>query len=255
MGFIPISIVDLLDIVLVAILLFWLYRKMKGSSAIRILSGVIVIYLIWILVKALNMGLLSTILGQIISVGMIALLIIFQPELRRFLQMIGMRRGKFHFVSRFFTSEDTDDTAASPIVSACIDMSQEKTGALIVLTRQDKLPAIVENGIQVDATITASLLKNIFFKNAPLHDGAVIIDHNRIVAAKCILPMTQREVPKEYGTRHRSAIGMSDVSDAVVIVVSEETGGISIAKKGKIRRDIPYNRFQSLLHEAMADEK
>lgn len=254
MGFIPFRPIDLLDIILVALLLAYIYRAMRGTTAPLILGGIISIYIVWIAVKALNMELLSTILGQIISVGVIALMIVFQPELRRFLHMIGSRQKKFRFLSRIFPDPDKAVVTESPIVTACIDMSKTKTGALIVITQNDDISPVIESGINIDATITSSLLKNIFFKNAPLHDGAVVISHNRILAAKCILPVTQSPVPKEYGTRHRSAIGLSEVADAVVVVVSEETGGISIAKKGMIERDIDYSSFQDRLRKALGME-
>ncbi len=216
MGFVPFTFVDFIDIILVAVIMYWIYRMTKGTNAPYILSGIIAIYLLWVVVRTLNMELLSTILGQLISVGAIALIIVFQPELRRFLQVIGMRQKHFNFITRIFsTGDDTVQTA--------------------------------EGGIALDAKVSTSLLKNIFFKNAPLHDGAVLIEGDRIVAAKCILPVTQSDVPKSYGTRHRAAIGMSEISDAIIIVVSEETGGISIAQGGELRRNIDPVRLQQTL--------
>lgn len=255
MGFIPFHFIDLLDIVLVAILLYVLYRAVKGTSAPYIMVGIVTIYLGWVIVQALNMELLSTILGQIISVGVIALLIVFQPELRRFLLTIGLRQKEFNFITRLFTNRKEGDVNTSPVVSACLDMSEEKVGALIVFRRRDDLQFVIESGIMLDANPSASLLKNIFFKNAPLHDGAVVIDNNRIVAAKCILPVTQSNVPKSYGTRHRAAIGLSEMTDAVVVVVSEETGAISIVKGGKITRKIDAQKFSTLLQEALSQTR
>lgn len=255
MGFIPFHFIDLLDIVLVAILLYVLYRAVKGTSAPYIMVGIVTIYLGWVIVQALNMELLSTILGQIISVGVIALLIVFQPELRRFLLTIGLRQKEFNFITRLFTNRKEDGVNTSPVVSACLDMSEEKVGALIVFRRRDDLQFVIESGIMLDANPSASLLKNIFFKNAPLHDGAVVIDNNRIVAAKCILPVTQSNVPKSYGTRHRAAIGLSEMTDAVVVVVSEETGAISIVKGGKITRKIDAQKFSTLLQEALSQTR
>ncbi|MBR3677350.1 MAG: diadenylate cyclase CdaA [Alistipes sp.] len=255
MGFIPFHFIDLLDIVLVAILLYVLYRAVKGTSAPYIMVGIVTIYLGWVIVQALNMELLSTILGQIISVGVIALLIVFQPELRRFLLTIGLRQKEFNFITRLFTNRKEGGVNTSPVVSACLDMSEEKVGALIVFRRRDDLQFVIESGITLDANPSASLLKNIFFKNAPLHDGAVVIDNNRIVAAKCILPVTQSNVPKSYGTRHRAAIGLSEMTDAVVVVVSEETGAISIVKGGKITRKIDAQKFSTLLQEALSQTR
>ena len=243
MGFVPFTFIDFIDIILVAAIMFWIYRATRGTNAPYIISGIIMIYLMWVVVRTLNMELLSNILGQFVSVGVIALIIVFQPEIRRFLQMIGMRQKRFNFIARIFNRNDnTSVTIIAPIVQACREMSAHKTGALIVIGRQSDLRLITEGGIAIDAKISTPLLENIFFKNAPLHDGAVVIEGDRIVAAKCILPVTQSDVPKSYGTRHRAAIGMSEISDAIILVVSEETGGISIAHGGTIHRNSgPYS--------------
>ena len=251
MGFIPFTLIDFIDIFLVASLMFGIYRATRGTNAPYIFFGIIIVIIAWVMVRALNMELLSSILGQVISVGVIALIIIFQPEIRRFLQLIGMRQKEFDFISRMFSSRKKEDINTSPIVSACLDMSNTKTGALIVIRQKDDLMFVIENGITLDANTSVSLLKNIFFKNAPLHDGAVIIEGNHIVAAKCILPVTQSDVPKDYGTRHRSAIGMSELTDAVVIVVSEETGSISIAKNGQLKHNIDPQKFAGTLEKAL----
>ena len=248
MGFVPFTFIDFIDIILVAAIMFWIYRATWGTNAPYIISGIIMIYLMWVVVRTLNMELLSNILGQFVSVGVIALIIVFQPEIRRFLQMIGMRQKRFNFIARIFNRNDnTSVTIIAPIVQACREMSAHKTGALIVIGRQSDLRLITEGGIAIDAKISTPLLENIFFKNAPLHDGAVVIEGDRIVAAKCILPVTQSDVPKSYGTRHRAAIGMSEISDAIILVVSEETGGISIAHGGTIHRDIAPDQLANLL--------
>ena len=248
MGFVPFTFIDFIDIILVAAIMFWIYRATRGTNAPYIISGIIMIYLMWVVVRTLNMELLSNILGQFVSVGVIALIIVFQPEIRRFLQMIGMRQKRFNFIARIFNRNDnTSVTIIAPIVQACREMSAHKTGALIVIGRQSDLRLITEGGIAIDAKISTPLLENIFFKNAPLHDGAVVIEGDRIVAAKCILPVTQSDVPKSYGTRHRAAIGMSEISDAIILVVSEETGGISIAHGGTIHRDIAPEQLANLL--------
>ena len=248
MGFVPFTFIDFIDIILVAAIMFWIYRATRGTNAPYIISGIIMIYLMWVVVRTLNMELLSNILGQFVSVGVIALIIVFQPEIRRFLQMIGMRQKRFNFIARIFNRNDnTSVTIIAPIVQACREMSAHKTGALIVIGRQSDLRLITEGGIAIDAKISTPLLENIFFKNAPLHDGAVVIEGDRIVAAKCILPVTQSDVPKSYGTRHRAAIGMSEISDAIILVVSEETGGISIAHGGTIHRDIAPDQLANLL--------
>lgn len=248
MGFIPFTFIDLIDIFLVAAILFWIYRATRGTNAPYIITGIIMIYLMWVVVRTLNMELLSSILGQFVSVGVIGMLIVFQPEIRRFLQMIGMRQKGLNFISRIFNRNNSTSTQIiAPIVTACREMSATKTGALIVIGRQSDLKLITEGGIAVDARISTPLLENIFFKNAPLHDGAVVIEGDRVVAAKCILPVTQSDVPKSYGTRHRAAIGMSEISDAIILVVSEETGGISIAQNGTLTRDIAPEELTRIL--------
>ena len=247
MGFVPFTFIDFIDIILVAAIMYWIYRATKGTNAPYIISGIIVIYLLWVVVRTLNMELLSTILGQFVSVGVIALIIVFQPEIRRFLQMIGMRQKRFNFITRIFACEDDKSANILPIVTACREMAETKTGALIVIGQQSDLTLIIEGGIALDARISTPLIRNIFFKNAPLHDGAAVVVGDRIVAAKCILPVTQSDVPKSYGTRHRAAIGMSEISDAIIIVVSEETGGISLAQGGQLRRDVDPQRLTQIL--------
>ena len=244
MDFIPFTLIDFIDILLVSFLLYGLYRATKGTNALYILSGIVLIYLAWVVVNALNMELLSTILTQIISVGVIAFLIVFQPEIRRFLQMIGMRQKQLQFISRIFGQAQKEELNLAPIAAACREMAENKTGALIVLGQHSDLTLITDGGIAINATVSQSLLQNIFFKNAPLHDGAVVIEDNRIVAAKCILPVTQSAVPKSYGTRHRAALGMSEISDAIILVISEETGGISIAHNGQLRRNISPDKIE-----------
>lgn len=255
MGFVPFTFIDLIDIILVAFAMYWIYRTTKGTNAPYILTGIIFVYLVWVVVRTLNMELLSTILGQVVSVGVIALIIVFQPEIRRFLQMIGMRQNRFNFILHIFHSGDEIiATRVSPIVTACREMSESKTGALIVIGQQSDLKLITEGGIALDAKVSTSLLKNIFFKNAPLHDGAVVIEGDRIIAAKCILPVTQSEVPKSYGTRHRAAIGLSEISDAIIVVISEETGGIAIAQAGSLQRDIEPSLLQQILQRYLSRE-
>lgn len=246
MGFIHIGIIDVIDILLVALMLYYLYRVTRGTSAFSIILGVVMLYLMFIVVRALNMELLSGILGQFIGVGIIAVVVIFQPEIRRFLQMLGLQQN--HRISRLFGRENNDsDLDVDSLVKACIDMGETKTGALIVLQQTSDLSLMAEGGIAVDAKVSPSLLENLFFKNSPLHDGAIIINRNRVVAARCILPSTQSQVPKSYGTRHRAALGMSEVSDAIILVVSEETGALSIAQGGVIQRDIEPDKFKSVL--------
>ena len=246
MGFIPITFVDIIDIILVATLLYALFRAMKGTSAPYIMIGIFVIYLVWILVKTFNLVLFSNILGQIISIGMLAILIIFQPELRHFLQVIGRQRERFEWLSKIFNLRNrktSEEINLAPIVTACQEMGEQKVGALIIIKQSNDLGIVEESGISIDAKVSTALLENIFFKNAPLHDGGVVISGDRVVAAKCVLPVTRQEVPKSYGMRHRAALGMSEVSDAIIIAVSEETGGISLAHDSVIKRNIDPQRL------------
>ena len=227
---------------------------MKGTSAPYIMIGIFVIYLVWILVKTFNLVLFSTILGQIISVGVIAILIIFQPEIRHFLQVIGRQRERFEWLTRIFNLRNRkgeDDFNLKPIVAACQEMGQEKVGALIILKQSNDLGVVEESGIAIDAKVSTPLIENVFFKNAPLHDGAMIISGDRVVAAKCVLPSTRQEVPKSYGMRHRAALGMSEVSDAIVIAVSEETGQISLAHDSQIKRNVDPKSLEQAIRKLM----
>ena len=253
-GFLNMTLIDVIDIFVVALLMFQIYRLTRGTNALRIVAGILIVYLLWIVVRALKMELLSMILGQVIGVGVIALIIVFQQEIRRFLLLLGTQytNRRHSFMSRIFRPRGRGVNVVGQewietVVEASADMARTKTGALIVIGQQSDLRLIAEGGIALDAKVSTSLLKNIFFKNAPLHDGAVLIEGDRIVAAKCILPVTQSDVPKSYGTRHRAAIGMSEISDAIIIVVSEETGGISIAQGGELRRNIDPVRLQQTL--------
>lgn len=240
MGFIPINITDIFDILAVALIMYYVYKIARGTPIPSILVGIMLLFIVWFVVRALKMVMLSEILGSVLSVGVIALIVLFQPEIRRFLQMLGNRglKHRHSFWNRLFFGRATkveDYEYITPLVRACVDMSASKTGALILIEQHTDLASIADTGIQIDARITASLLKNLFFKNAPLHDGAVIVRGGRIEAAKCILPSTQSNVPVSFGMRHRAALGASEQTDAVVIVVSEETGAISVARNGQIK--------------------
>ena len=254
MGFIPFTFVDFIDILLVSSLLFGIYRAMRGTSAPYIMVGIFFIYLLWILVKTFNLVLFSTILGQIISVGVIAIIIIFQPEIRYFLQAIGRQRERFEWLSRIFNfrnRKSEHDIDLQPIVDACREMGEQKVGALIILKQSNDLGIVEESGIAIDAKVSTALIENIFFKNAPLHDGGMVISGSRVIAAKCVLPVTQQNVPKAYGMRHRAALGMSEVSDAIIIAVSEETGGISLAHDSEIKRNIDPERLSQSIRKLM----
>ena len=252
MDFINFSIVDILDIFMVAFILYQVYQLIKGTAALNIFLAVIMVYVIYLVVRALNMELMSMILGQFIGVGVIALIILFQQEIRRFLLHLGttyIRRSRSSFIKRFFSPKETVNiSSAQTIADACSNMAETKTGALIVVGRTSALDIYAETGDIIDAEMNSRLLQNIFFKNAPLHDGAVIILQDKIFAARCILPSSENlNIPAYFGMRHRAAIGITEATDAVAIVVSEETGRISYAEGGKIEHNITSERLITLL--------
>jgi len=210
----------------------------KGTVAINIFITISSIYLFWLVVKALNMQLLSTILGQVIGVGIIALIIVFQQEIRRFLLMIGTR-----YMSKPFSLENLITIGREPlplvktkaIARACMNLSKNKTGALLVIARTSALHFYAETGEIINANTTSTLIETIFFKSNPFHDGAIIIIGDKIFAAHCMLPMSQNiEIPVELGMRHRAALGMTEHNDSLVIIVSEESGQVSIAEYGRL---------------------
>ena len=254
-SFIHLGVLDVLDIFLVALLFYQLYRLIRGTIAINIFVGIFGVYLFWLLVKALNMELLSSILGQFIGVGVIALIIVFQQEIRRFLLILGGRyrmRKWFSFTGLFSQGEkDWMGEKIDDIVIACENMSKTNTGALIVLARKSELDAIVETGDTINADISSRLLESVFFKNNPLHDGAVIIMDEKIKAVRCTLPSTENiYLPAKFGMRHRAAVGMTEKADALVVVVSEESGEISLSNEGDIVTNLkPENLKNRLLQE------
>lgn len=248
-----ISILDIVDIVLVALIMFQLYRLIRGTAAFSIFLAIFLIYLSWLLAKTLNMELITALLGQVIGVGVIALIVVFQPEVRRFLLVLGNRyisRSRFS-LGRFFSSvKDETDTAgmAQEIVRACESMAAKKTGALIVVGRKSSLDIYSEGGEILKSRVSSELLETIFFKNAPLHDGAVLIEGGQILAARCPLPMSdQVSIPPHFGMRHRAAVGMSEHTDSIVVVVSEETGHITVVITGEIRENITPNELRNVL--------
>ena len=239
--FIDITFIDVLDILMVGLLIYWLIRVVRGTSAVNIFLGILLLYVIWIASRALGMKLLSFILGQVLGVGVVALLVIFQPEIRRFLLRISSsttaaQKGVFKKLFRHARSGGMASRELEELTAACRTMSETKTGALIVLRHGAALGEIIDTGDEIDARISRRLIENIFFKNTPLHDGAMILSEDRILAARCTLPITQRQdIPAHYGMRHRAALGIAEVSDASVIVVSEETGNISFVQENQIR--------------------
>ncbi len=253
-AFITIRFLDLLDILLVAFLLYQLYRLVKGTIAFNIVIGLFSIYIFWVIIRFLKMELMESIMSQFIGVGFIALIIVFHPEIRRFLVYVGTHYNLNRVFAldkilgtnkkKTFSQEQIDILA-----DACMSMAKSKTGALIVITIKTELNEQINTGEKLNAKISSSLIRTIFFKNSPLHDGAVIIKGNRIAAAGCILPLTQREIDEEFGLRHRAAIGITEISDAVCIIVSEQRGAVSLAKDGEIRKDISKEELVSLLTE------
>lgn len=249
--FIKFSLFDVLDILIVAFIFYQVYRLVKGTAAINIFAGIFIFYLAWLLVRAFNMELISSILGQFIGMGVIALLIVFQQEVRRFLLLVGSKynlQNIFNLES-LFAKPAIKDEISEAIVEACTNFSKSKTGALIVLSQNTELFNYAQTGVLIRAKVTDELLENIFFKNTPLHDGAVIIAENKILAARCILPVSDKtDLPGSMGLRHRAALGLSAVSDALIVVVSEETGNITFVKSGNYKVRISPEELSAFLH-------
>lgn len=248
--FIKFGFFDILDVLIVAFIFHQLYRLVKGTVAINIFAGIFTFYLAWLLVKALNMELMASLLGSFISMGVLVLLVVFQPEVRRFLLLVGSRYNLQHIfnLERIFAKPRIQDNVSNAIVEACVNFSATKTGALIVFQQNTQLDDYVDSGVLIKAEVTSELIENIFFKNTPLHDGALIITDNKILAARCILPVSdRRDIPGSMGLRHRAALGLSAVSDAYVVVVSEETGNITFIKDGNYKVRVSPEELKSLL--------
>lgn len=250
-GFLELRWIDILDILLVGYLVYQIYKLIKGSVAVKIFIGIISIYIIYKIVDSLGMQMLSGLLGQFVGVGGLAALILFQQEIRKILLLIGKSSfltddGIFRNI--FSSSSNQDDLKIQPVVEAAKVMSQTHSGGLIVLTRSTELKFYAETGETLDALVSKQLLISIFLKNSPLHDGAVIIAKGRIKAARCILPVSEnRDLPPNFGLRHRSALGLSELTDAVVLVISEETGQMSIAHDGILEHNLNTNDLREKL--------
>jgi len=252
--FITFRWLDVIDILLVAIIMFQLYKLVKGTVAIRIFLGILAIYLFWKIVEALQMELLSEILGQFIGVGVLALIIVFQQEIRRFLLLIGNNSffsGKRR--SRLLKLISTNETnkeklEVDQLITAAKSLSSTKTGALIILDLKSELRYYSTTGEKINAPLSSTILESIFFKNSPLHDGGVIVEDNKIIAARCILPVSEnQEFPAHFGLRHRAAAGITETSRSVAIIISEETGKISSAKEGRINYNISAEELKKML--------
>lgn len=247
------GIKDVLDILIVALMLYYLYKIMKESGTINIFYGVLAFILVWVVAaEILEMKLIGTILDKVMSIGLLILVIIFQDQIKRFLVELGSKK-RWTFLTSLFHNRDKDTendihTRVMPIVVACINMSKSNTGALIVIQQDVSLENYEKSGDEIDALINSRLIENIFFKNSPLHDGAMIIDGGKIKAAGCILPVSHdRNVPRSLGLRHRSALGISQATDAFAIVVSEETGSISTAYRGKLSTRLTSTELEKRL--------
>jgi diadenylate cyclase len=251
-AFINVHFIDVVDVLLVAVLIYQLYYLIKGTAAVNIFIGILLFYLLWILVRALNMQLFGSILSKFIDVGFIALLIVFQPELRRFLLFIGtsdlFTKGKiFDFKWQMSTGQKMDINA---IVKACRNMSETRTGAILIITKNNELKFYANTGDVIEAKVSVRMIESIFYKNSPLHDGALIISGNEIVAARCVLPVTENnDFPAHLGMRHRAAVGITENTDAVAVVVSEQTGEISFSKEGELKHAVTPERLRELLEK------
>ncbi|WP_200974245.1 diadenylate cyclase CdaA [Echinicola sp. 20G] len=255
-GFLDVSIVNIIDITLVSVLIYQVYKLMRGSVAIKIFLGFLSLYLVYLVVNAAKMELLSIILGQFMGVGVIAAIILFAPEIRKFLLII----GKTSILSNenvlqellFWRKKETMAFNITPIIEASKSLAGTSTGALMVISRNSELKFYAESGDLIDAVVSKRLLISIFNKYSPLHDGAVIIYNGKVKAARCILPVTEKEVPAQFGLRHRAAIGMSEATDTLVLIVSEETGQVSMAKNGNILHNLSFQELREMLNSYLA---
>lgn len=259
--FITFGFSDLIDILLVAAILYQLYKLVRGTVAMNIFVGLMLLYLVWLIVKFLNLSLLSTILDSFISVGVIAVIILFQQEIRKFLLLLGNTdfMKKRFALARHLSDPDsftTSENTLREIGRACRDMSKTKTGALIVLTDNSELATFAQSGDTLNADVSHRLIESIFFKNSPMHDGAMIIVGNKITAARCVLPIDDDLVlPPHLGLRHRAALSMSNETEASIVVVSEETGSISLVRKGEIKYDITPETLMTMLRSETSATK
>ncbi|MEQ9442477.1 MAG: diadenylate cyclase CdaA [Cyclobacteriaceae bacterium] len=258
-GFLEINWNDIVDILLVSVLLYQVYKLMRGSVALSIFFGFLTLYLLYLVVKAAQMELLSAILGQFMGVGVLAAIILFQQEIRKFLLLVGktttINRDSF-FKTFWKKKEEQEKLNLTPIIDASKSLSGSNTGALIVFSKNSPLKFYAESGDEIDAVVSKRLLLSIFNKYSPLHDGAVIIFEGRIKAARCILPVTEREnLPAELGLRHRAAIGMTEITDTLVVVVSEETGQMSAVVNGDIYRNLSAKELRQRINQYLLEER
>tara|TARA_B100000768_G_C11217099_1_gene348730 strand:+ start:337 stop:1125 length:789 start_codon:yes stop_codon:yes gene_type:complete len=258
LDFLKISFIDVTDIILVAVLLYYLYKLVKGTVAINIFLGIVIVYLIWVLTDALNMNVLSNILGKFISVGFFALIVVFQQEIRKFLLLLGStnytsRKSLVRYFNFLGQENNAVPIDVSLLTSACKKMASEKTGAIIVIERSNSLDFLTNTGDKTNIDLSSQILETIFFKNSPLHDGAVIIKDNTITATRVVLPVSESSsIPKRYGLRHRAGAGISEKTDAVVIVISEQRGQITYIKNGEFINFASVDKLKRILIEDLA---
>ena len=255
-SFLNLRFLDALDIILVALIIYYVYNLIRGTIALNILLGLVIIYAAYMLVRQAEMRLLTELLGGFVSVGFIALIVVFQQEIRRFLLLIGrnasLQKNKAWWSFIFGSKEVIKNNSAriKPIIDACKSMQKSRTGALIVFAKYYDEQFYQNSGEIIESKISKRLLESIFQKNSPLHDGAVIISENRIKCASSILPLTENDkLPPQFGLRHRAGIGISEMSDAVAVIVSEETGEISYAKQGRVRMNLTFTELEKLLNK------
>lgn len=257
--FLEVTWVDIVDVGLVGILLYQVYKMIRGSLAVNIFLGILALYLVYLVVKAAQMELLASILGQFMGVGVLAMIILFQPELRKFLLVIGrsteLNRDFFNSLANW-RNRYHDDFDIHALMEAVKTMKATHTGALIVFTRDADLKSYVETGDPVDAEVSKRLLVSIFNKNSPLHDGAVVIHKGRIKAARCVLPISENDhLPPYFGLRHRSALGMSENTDTLILAISEETGKLILARNGKFLRALKLRHVEQKVLEYLHKEE
>lgn len=258
-AFLEVSWVDLVDIGLVAIMLYQIYKMIRGSLAVNIFLGLLSLYLIYLVVRAAQMELLATILGQFMGVGVLAMIILFQPELRKFLLVIGrstdLNRDFFKALANW-RNRYHDDFDVHQVIEAVKTLKATRVGALIVFSRDTELKLFIDTGDPLDAEVSKRLLLSIFNKNGPLHDGAVIIYNGRLKAARCVLPISENDhLPAHFGLRHRSAIGMSENTDTLVLTISEETGRLILARNGKYLKSLKLKQVEQKILEYLHNEE
>jgi diadenylate cyclase len=254
--FIDFSFVDVIDILLVALLLFYLYKLVRGTVAINIFIGIVIIYLIWKLTDLLNMDVLSNLLGKFISVGFFALIVVFQQEIRKFLLLLGStnftnRKNVVRYFKFLNQRSLGTNLNLNVLIDSCFEMSKNKTGAIIVLQRSNSLDFTLSENNLTQIKLNPQILETIFFKNSPLHDGAILIENNTIIATRVVLPVSDStKVPSSYGLRHRAALGISEKTDALVLVISEQSGKIVYVKNGTfIKIDRPETLRELLIQD------